>query len=73
MSQRLNPSWTGMMLDKIRGDGAIDEVLSANLASAWLITVLTKHGTMFKVYNLGGGVKRITTNTDTCPCCKRKL
>ena len=38
----------------------------------WLIQALAKADRLFKVYNLGAGVSRITTETDVCPCCKRK-
>lgn len=51
----------------------IDEHISFNKSAAWLITQLSKNGIPFKVYNLGAGVKRITTfEPDKCPCCKRR-
>ena len=52
----------------------IDEHISYNAAAQWLITALSKRGIIFKVYNLGAGVKRITTQEpDKCPCCKRRF
>lgn len=51
----------------------IDETTSFNLAIQWLICRLTRDNIPFKLYNLGAGVKRLTTKTDTCPCCKKPL
>ena len=52
----------------------IDETISFNKASQWLITILSKNLIPYKIYNLGAGVKRIVTkDIDTCPCCKHKL
>lgn len=51
----------------------IDRTISHNVNAKWLITKLTNKDIMFKVYNLGAGVKRITTETDKCPCCGKKV
>jgi len=37
------------------------------------ILVFSSEEKPYKLYNMGAGVKKITSNTDTCPCCKRKL
>jgi hypothetical protein len=70
--KRLNPKWTEEMRRRIDA-GSVDETLSAHMAAQWLIVELSNSNRAFKVFNLGGGVKRITTETDTCPCCKRPL
>ena len=51
----------------------IDETISFNKAAQALVVLLSNKNIPFKVFNLGAGVKRITTETDVCPCCKKKL
>lgn len=77
---RINPIWKEKMLVKLneRGDPEkipedIDVVTGFNKSIQWLIMELTERGIPFKLYNLGAGAKRVTTNTDKCPMCKRKL
>lgn len=55
------------------GTETIDVTTGFNLAVQWLICRLTERGIPFKLYNLGAGVKRVTTETNTCPCRKRPL
>ena len=69
----INKKWAEDMLNKMNASVSIDEVLSYNKAAQWLIAQLCKMDIPFKVYNAGVGVKRITTDTDVCTCCKRKL
>lgn len=52
---------------------SIDETITFLPAAKWLVSELTKRGIGFKVHNLPCGVKRITTETDRCPCCNRKF
>lgn len=74
MSKRIiNKIWVNRMREKIHTLDHIDETISFNSAAQWLITTLATENIPFKVYNLGAGVKRITTDVDTCPCCKRKI
>lgn len=72
MRQVLNPKWKDRISELIN-IGHIDETNSYNIAIQWIITELTTRGIPFKLFNLGAGVKRITTETDICPCCKRRL
>lgn len=51
----------------------IDEVIQTAYAAAWLIKELAKRNIVFRVIPLGAGVRRIITNTDICPCCKRQI
>ena len=51
----------------------IDEVTQLTYAAAWLIKELAKRNIVFRVIPLGAGVRRITTITDICPCCKRQI
>ena len=53
--------------------GEIELTTSYNNWAQTVIKVLALSNRPFKVYNLGAGVKRITTKTDICPCCKRKI
>lgn len=73
MAQRVNPSWIKDIKESIEKHRSIDRTISYNKAAQVLIEILIAQDIPFKVYNLGAGVKRITTNTETCPCCKRKL
>ena len=69
----INQKWVDEIVEKERTRSPIDETISFNTASQWLVTFLSLKNFPFKVYNLGAGVKRITTVTDMCPMCKRKL
>ena len=73
MPNTVNPDWKHRIEAKWLREEMIDETVSYNKAAAWLVVYLTQNNTPFKVYNMGAGVKRITTNTDACPCCKHKL
>lgn len=81
---RLNPEWvrkTRDMIDEVaesreENSSAViefDETYTFNAAAKFVISQLARYGIPFKVYHLGAGVKRITTKTDTCPCCKRRI
>ena len=73
MASRVNPAWVLEMRKAADNRKKIDATLSFNAAAQELIQILSFRDIPFKIYNLGAGVKRITTETDTCPCCKRKL
>jgi hypothetical protein len=73
MAARINPLWVERVSDLIKTGAQIDELSSYNPATQWLIESLSRVNQPFKIYNLGAGVKRITTITDVCPCCKRPL
>lgn len=60
-------------MELIKETDNIDRTTGINKAAAWLIMYLTQEEIPFKVYNLGAGVKRITTDTKKCPCCKKEL
>lgn len=71
--KHINPAWKQAQLDKIASKLPIDELSAYLQATNWLIIQLVKHNIPYKVYNLGGSVKRVTTETTTCPCCKKLL
>uniref|UniRef100_A0A6M3K850 Uncharacterized protein n=1 Tax=viral metagenome TaxID=1070528 RepID=A0A6M3K850_9ZZZZ len=73
MAARVNPAWILEMRKTADDRKEIDATLSFNAAAQELIKILVLRDIPFKIYNLGAGVKRITTDTDVCPCCKRKL
>jgi hypothetical protein len=69
----LNTKWIARLEPMIYSSTPVDETLSFTKGKQWLVMQLTKANRPFKIYSLGAGVSRITTETDTCPCCKRKL
>lgn len=69
MAKTINSKWANKMVEKIRNGWEIDVVLTENIAAKWLIAELAKSSTSFQIINLGGGVKRITTDTKVCPKC----
>ena len=63
-------------LETIKEDinkGILDYVSKYNNLTQQVIMLLANQNKPFKLYNLGAGVKRITSQTDTCPCCKRRF
>ena len=73
MRMIVNPMWAKEMKEALTEESPIDETIRANISASFLIVLLSKVNRPFKVYNLGAGVKRVTTDTDACPCCKKKL
>lgn len=73
MSLRINPTWQAEINSLIVNELPIDVISQYAINTQWLIVQLSKRNIPFKVHNLGAGVKRITTTTDICPCCKQKL
>jgi len=77
MPVSLNQAWVSeqvtMINDAVLSREIYNVVLSFSKAKTRIVTELTKRNIPFKLYNLGAGVVRITTDTDKCPCCKRKL
>lgn len=70
---RINPKWMERLQTDIAAHHPIDETISFTPGKQWLIEFLSKKNRPFKVYQLGCGVTRITTDTDVCPCCKKSL
>lgn len=71
--RRINPKWINDMEEKLYQEKVIDTTQSWLPCIQWLVERLSSVGKAYKIYNLGAGVKRLTTETDTCPCCRRKL
>lgn len=69
----INPAWMKDRKEELEKKKIIDLTISYTPALKWLIEVLSNKNIFFKLYNLGAGVKRITTDTAVCPCCKKKL
>jgi len=76
----INKAWISSMRNKMVTltlnnpyPSHIDETIKFNKAAQWLITVLSEKNIPFTIKNLGAGVKRICTDVDSCPFCKRKL
>jgi len=73
MAKIVSPKWAAEVESKIFQHQPIDVISSSLVATQWLVSKLARLEIPFKIHNLGAGVKRITTDTDTCPYCKRKL
>ena len=73
MTTRVNPNWLSEKLHTLDYTGELDVTVSYNKAAQSLIEALSRRDKVFKVYSLGAGVKRITTDTEVCPCCKKKI
>jgi hypothetical protein len=58
-----NPEWKYEMAAKIRENKDIDVIVPWLGLQQWLISELTRHNHPFRVFNLGDGLKRITTDT----------
>lgn len=70
---RINPEWKKQMKKSIDRRHNIDYTTSLKETIQFLIISLSDANIPYKLYNLGAGVKRITTITDICPCCRKKL
>jgi len=71
--KRISSTWMAEIESSILQNKKIDIVSGETIAMKWLIETLAKYGKSFKVYKLGLGVSRVTTETDICPCCLKKL
>ncbi len=71
----LDKKWANAMQEKIDFSRCekIEYIGTFKPAIQFLVISLVKAGRSFKIYKPGGGVQQLTTDTDTCPCCKRKL
>jgi hypothetical protein len=69
----INRIWQDDIMMKINNGQPIDNTTGFGKANTWLIEVLSRRNIPFKVYNMGASVKRITTVTDVCPCCKKRI
>lgn len=73
MGKVINSAWQKEMLAKIDAHQQIDVTSGFTKGITWLVEVLTRRDIPFALYNAGAGVKRVTTDTEKCPCCKRVL
>ena len=73
MGYIVNKKWVDEMVEKIEKGIEIDVTSSFHKSAQFLITELSENNVPFQVYNLGAGVRRITTITDICPCCKKSI
>lgn len=56
--------------DAVRTGQPFEQVTSCNVWAKIVVLSLTGRGVPFKVLQMGAGVKKITTQVDTCPKCK---
>jgi len=71
--KKLNAVWQKNMVEKIHNKEQIEHTTNYNLSIQWLIIKLDANKIPYKLYNLGAGVKKITTNTSICPCCLKEI
>ena len=71
MPVRINSRWIEKMTRAFEEDTPIDETIGFTKAAQWLIAQLSNRNIPFVTYNLGAGVRRITTRTNVCPCCRQ--
>ena len=65
----LRPEWIAEMKGRIASGGVFEYTTDFPLAMPWIIKYLDKLNIPFKLFNLGAGVKKITTKVNTCPKC----
>ena len=70
---RVNPQWVTDAVNEYRDYDFVERTTAFNKAIQALIIRFDNLGIMYRLYSLGAGVKKLTTDTDVCPCCKRKL
>lgn len=73
MAKIINSAWQKEMLAKIEVREPIDVTSGFAKGIQWLVEALTRRNIAFAIYSVGAGVRRVTTITDKCPCCKRVL
>ena len=70
---RVNPNWIKNQITVYKETGKIDATTNFNKAMQELVMILESRHIGFKIYNVGAGVKRLVTDTNICPTCKRKF
>ena len=73
MATKVNQQWIEDVMNEYKETKTLERTTSYNKAIQALIIRLDREKINFKLYNLGAGVKKITTETDICPCCKKKI
>lgn len=73
MIKHISTTWADAIIKDLNAGLALDITSSEPIVHKFLIQALAKRNRAYAVHNLGCGVKRITTETTTCPCCKRPL
>ena len=73
MAIQVSSQWIENAIAEYKETGIMERTASFNKAIQALIIRLDREKINFRLYNLGAGVKKITTKTDICPCCKKKL
>lgn len=74
---RLSSEWKKALmadLDSLQAGrvGKVTRTVAVRLAAQFFIMLLADKGIPYQIKNMGAGVTLITTETDKCPCCKRK-
>ena len=73
MASRVNPKWAEETRKKMAKAEVFTHTSTHKIIIQECILIAQSLGCAYKLVNLGAGVTTFTTDTDTCPCCKRKL
>jgi len=73
MAAKVNPLWIKEAMKEYITYGKLTRTSNFNKAIQLLIMKLDAKSIPYKVYNLGAGVKKVTTETNICPCCKHNI
>ena len=73
MALRVSIEWKSTYQGTINMGLPVEVTSKHNIVIQELVIMLSKAQRPYKIFNLGAGVKQITTNTEVCPCCKRAL
>jgi hypothetical protein len=69
----LSSSWLRIWQEKLEKDLPIDITTTEKNKVQYLLLQLLNRNRPYIIYNMGSGVTRLTTDTQFCPCCKKKL
>ena len=69
----ISSNWQAEIESAIFQGKKIDVTSGETVALKWLVQKLATYGKPFRIYKLGLGVHRVTTDCDVCPCCGKKV
>ena len=73
MARIVNPEWKKKIVERLDNGLELNEAVGPAISKKWLVKLLLERRVPYKITNAGCGVSIISTYTDVCPCCKRKL
>lgn len=73
MAKIINKEWQKKIIGLVNNNQVVDETIAFAPALKWLVLFLSSRDRPYAIHDIGAGVKRITTDTGICPCCKKPL